>query len=160
MELSNLFNKVKEFASNEDVKNVAKAAGKKLASNKKVQKAVSKVKKEAANVSKKVAKVAKSTGLDLTQLVSLATNNTDVVNALAKLGLKKGDDPGASSVQKLVGTLKSKVSSAIGVKVEDKTFSSLVSKLLSNATVKSQVEKISGTGVATFIKKAVAEYIA
>ena len=156
---SGILDKVKEIANDENTKKVVKAAGEKLAKNKNVKKAVSKVTKEAKAASKKVAKVAKSVGIDATSLMTLAIKNKDVVKALENLGLKKDSDPTSSVVQKLVGTLKSKINTAAGIKVEDKTFSSAVTKLLGNTKIKEQLEKISGTGVSAFIKKAVSAYM-
>ena len=112
-----------------------------------------------AKVADKISKAAKSMGIDLTQVLSMVMKNQDVIAVLGKLGLKKKEDPASSAVQKLVGSLKTAINKASGAKVSDDAFGSLVSKLMGNATVKNTVEDIAGTGVATFIKKAVSEYI-
>ena len=164
MNLSNLFTKIKELTKNEDVKktvqkvaeneNVKKAV-KKAANSKKVKDAVSKAKKTSETISK----AAKAVGIDLNSIISLAQKNKAVVEALTKLGLKKESDPASSTVQKLVASLKSNISKAAGVKLEDKTFSSLTTKLLANSNIKQKLENAAGRGVSTFIKKAVEEYI-
>lgn len=148
MDFSKLISKAKDLAGNENVK----SAVKKVASNKKVKDAVTKATKSAS-------KVAKTLGVDLTTIVTFAMKNKSVIDALSKLGLKSESDPASSAVQKLVSSLKNTISKAAGTKIEDKTFSSIVTKLLSNSTVKSKVEDAAGKGVSSFIKKAVAEYI-
>ena len=148
MNLSKLFSKAKELAGNDKVK----SAVKKVASNKKVKDTVTKATKSAS-------KVAKNLGIDMTTLVTFAMKNKGVIDALAKIGLKSESDPASSTVQKLVSSLKNTISKAAGTKIEDKTFGSVVSKLLSNSTVKSKVEDAAGKGVSSFIKKAVAEFI-
>ena len=148
MDFSKLISKAKDLAGNEKVK----SAVKKVASNKKVKDAVTKATKSAS-------KVAKTLGVDLTTIVTFAMKNKSVIDALSKLGLKSESDPASSAVQKLVSSLKNTISKAAGTKIEDNTFSSVVTKLLSNSTVKSKVEDAAGKGVSSFIKKAVAEYI-
>ena len=169
MDFSNLFSKVKDLASSENVKatvkkvansDAVKKAVKKVKNNKTVKSTVAKAKKAATSASKTASKLAKAVGIDMTTLISLASKNKAIVEALAKIGLKKEtSEPEAAGVQKLVGSLKTAVSKAVGVKVEDDTFGNIVNKLLSVDTVKSKVEKLAGNGVSSFIKKAVAEYI-
>ena len=157
MGLSDLLKKAQELAGDETVKSVVK----KVASNKKVQETISKAKKtvDKAKVGDKITKLAKNVGIDLKDVLALAMKNQDVINVLGKLGLKKKEDPASAAVQKLVGNLKTAVNKVTGKKVDDDTFGSIVSKLMGNATVKSKVEDIAGSGVATFIKKAVSEFI-
>ena len=157
MGLSDLFSKVKELSEDETVK----SAVKKVSGNKKVQEMVSKAKKTVgkAKVANKISKVAKSMGIDLASVLSFAMKNQDVINVLGKLGLKKKEDPTSSAVQKLVGSLKTAINKSSGVKVDDNSFGTIINKLLGNAVVKSKVEETAGSGVVTFIKKAVKEYI-
>lgn len=156
MGLSDLLSKVKKISEDETVKSVAK----KVSSNKKVQEMVSKAKKtvDKAKVADKISKVAKSVGIDLKSVLSFAMKNQDVINILGKLGLKKKEDPASSTVQKLVGNLKTAINKASGVKVDDDSFSTIINKLLGNTTVKNKVEDIAGGGVTTFIKKAIKEF--
>ena len=162
MGLSDLFSKVQGVMDNENVKAVAK----KIASSESAKKAVKKLannktlKKVGSKAQKAIKSAAKTLGIDMTTIISLASKNKTIVEALAKIGLKKEtSEPEAAGVQKLVGSLKSAVSKAVGVKVEDDTFGNIVNKLLKVDTVKSRVEKLAGEGVSSFIKKAVAEYI-
>lgn len=155
MGLSDFLKKAKDLAGDETVNAVVK----KIASNKKVKETISKAKKKVSTANKTVSKFAKSLGIDLTQVLSIAMKNQDVINVLGKLGLKKKEDPASSAVQKLVGSLKTAINKATGQKVNDDAFGSIITKLMGNATVKSKVEDIAGSGVATFIKKAVSEYI-
>lgn len=162
MGLSDLFSKVQGVMDNENVKEVAKKIASSDSAKKVVKKiANNKILKSAGKTAQKTIKnVAKSAGLDITKIISLATKNKDIIDVLGKIGLKKEtSDPASTAVQKLVGSLKSTVSKAIGVKVEDDMFGNIVNKLLKTDTVKSRVEKIAGSGVSAFIKKAVAEYI-
>ena len=157
MGLSDLLKKAKDLSEDETVKSVIK----KVASSKNVQDTVKKAKKAVgkAKVAEKISKVAKSVGIDLKDVIAIAMKNQSVVNALGKLGLKKEEDPASTAVQKLVGSLKTAVNKATGKKVDDDLFSSIVNKLTGNATIKSKLEDMAGKGVASFIKKAVAEYI-
>ena len=149
MDFGKLFSSVTSLAKNETVKKAAKT----VATNKKARGV-------AVKATKVATKVAKTLGIDMATLLSLAAKNADVINSLAKIGEKKGSDPASSTVQKLVSSLKTKVAKVAGTKIDDNTFKTLTNKLLSNETLKKKVEKISGSGVATFIKKAVAEYVA
>lgn len=157
MKLSNLLSKAKELASNVD----AKEAVKKIANSDAVKKAAKKVanNKTVKKATKTVTKAAKSVGIDMKTIMSYAQNNKAVLDVLTKIGLKKDSDPTSSAVQKLVGSLKSAVSKAAGFKLEDKSFGSAVTKILSNTNIKSKLEDAAGKGVPAFIKKAVAEYI-
>lgn len=162
MGLSDLFSKVQGVMDNENVKAVAK----KIASSEGAKKAVKKLannktlKKVGSKAQKTIKSAAKTLGIDMTTIISLASKNKTIVEALAKIGLKKEtSEPEAAGVQKLVGSLKSAVSKAVSVKVENDTFGNIVNKLLKVDTVKSKVEKLAGDGVTSFIKKAVAEYI-
>lgn len=157
MGLSDLFSKVSKLADDENVK----SAIKKVSSSKKVQDAVSKAKKtiNKAKIAKNISKVAKSVGIDLTSVLAFAMKNQDVIAVLGKLGLKKKEDPASSAVQRLVGSLKSAINKASGVKVDDNSFTAIANKLLGNTTVKNKVEGIAGSGVTTFIKKAIKEYV-
>ena len=157
MGLSDLFKKAKELADDETVKSVVK----KVANNKKVKETISKAKKtvDKAKVGSKITKLAKDMGIDLKDVLALAMKNQDLIEILGKLGLKKKEDPASSEVHKLVGNLKTALNKVTGHKVDNDTFGSIISKLMGNATVKSKVEKLAGSGVATFIKKAVSEYI-
>ena len=157
MKLSNLLSKAKELASNVD----AKEAVKKIANSDAVKKATKKVanNKTVKSATKTVTKAAKSLGIDAKAIMSYAQNNKAVLDVLTKIGLKKDSDPTSSAVQKLVGSLKSAVNKAVGIKLEDKSFGSAVTKILSNTNIKSKLESAAGKGVPAFIKKAVAEYI-
>ena len=168
MDFSSLLSKVKEFAGSEKVKDTVKKvannetvkkAVKKVANNKTVKKTVAKAKKAAGAASKKVSKVAKAVGIDTNAIVAQALKNKAVVDVLVKLGLKKESAPESSAVQKLVSSLKSNISKATGIKLEDKSFSSAVSKVLANAKIKEKLEDVAGRGIPTFIKKAVDAYI-
>ena len=158
MSFSDLFSKVKELAGNENVNETVKKAVKSDA----VKKAVKKVatNKNVKNATKKVTSVAKAVGIDMSSIVSFAMKNKTVLDALTKLGLKKESDPTSGVVQKLVSSLNSAINKTSGIKLEDKTFSSVVSKLLGNTQIKDKLEDAAGKGVTSFIKKAVAEYIA
>lgn len=157
MDLSNLFSKAKELASNEH----AKAAVKKIANSETVKKAVNKVKnnKNIKKATQTVTKAAKAVGLDTNTILSYALKNKAVMDVLIKLGLKKESDPASSSVMKLIGSLKNTINKATGVKLEDKTFGSIVNKILGTDKVKEKLEDAAGKGVPAFIKKAVSEYI-
>ena len=144
MDISKLVSDVSKLAGNDTVK----AAAKKIATD-----------KNARELAKKAVKVAKAAGIDMSTIISFAAKNTDVINALGKLGAKSGSDPASDAVQKLVSSLKTKVVKASGTKIDDDAFGTIINKLMGNATVKKQVEKAAGTGVSSFIKKAVAEYI-
>lgn len=168
MDFSSLLAKVKEFAGSENVKDTVKKVAnnenvkkvvKKVANNKTVKKTVSKAKKAASDASKKVSKVAKAVGIDTNAIVTQVLKNKTVVDILVKLGLKKESAPESSAVQKLVASLKSNISKATGIKLEDKTFSGVVSKALANVRIKEKLEDVAGRGVPTFIKKAVEAYI-
>lgn len=168
MDFSSLFSKVKDLAGSEDVKNTVKKvansdavkkAVKKVSSNKKVKATVSKAKKAATSASKTVSKAAKAVGIDMNTILAYAQKNKAVVDVLVKLGLKKESDPASTTVQRLVGSLKNSISSAVGIKLEDKSFSSAVTKLLANTKIKEKLETVVGKGVPAFIKKAVAEYV-
>lgn len=111
------------------------------------------------NITDAILSMAKSAGIDINTIISFVLKNQDVISALGKLGLKKGEDPASSSVQKLVGSLKTNINKAIGTKVDDDTFGSIVNKLMGNAMIKERVEDIAGDSVTSFIKKAVSEYI-
>ena len=115
--------------------------------------------KKTREVASKAIKVANSLGIDITKVLPIIIKNADVISALANIGLKKGSDPASASVQKLVSSLKTKISNVVGTKLKDKDFQTIVNKLVSNPTVKAKVEKLSSTGVATFIKKAISEYV-
>lgn len=157
MDFSKLVNKVKDLAKNEKTKEIVK----KVANSDAAKKVAKKItgSKSVKNATKNVTKIAKSVKIDLASLISLATKNTAVITALGKLGLKKDADPASSQVQKLVSTLKSAVVKATGTKVDDDKFGSMVNKLMGNVTIKKKVEAIAGSGVSTFIKKAVSEFI-
>ena len=168
MDFSNLFSKVKDLASSEaakeTVKKVAnsdavKKAVKKVSSNKAVKSTVAKAKKAATSASKTVSKAAKAVGIDMTTILSFAQKNTAVVDVLTKLGLKKESDPTSGAVQKLVGSLNSAINKAVGIKLDDKTFGSAMTKLLANTKIKEKIDDAAGRGAISFIKKAVAEYI-
>lgn len=169
MDLSNLFSKVKDLAGNADAKetvkkiansDAVKSAVKKVANNKDVKKTVAKAKNAATKATKTVSKVAKAVGIDMSTIISYAAKNKAVMDILVKLGLKKESNPASGAVQKLVGSLKSAVSKAAGIKLEDKSFGSAVTKLLGVEKIKTQLENTAGKGVVSFIKKAVSEYIA
>ena len=148
MDFSKLFSTAKDLSENEMVKNIASKA----MNNKKVKKTVESAKK-------KIVKAAKSAGIDVNSILKLVTKNKDVVSALVKLGVKKDEDPAAATVQRLVSSLKSTISKASGTKVDDDTFSSIVTKLVGVDKVKTNLEEVAGRGVVGFIKKAVKEYI-
>ena len=131
----------------------------KNANNKTVKNTVSKAKKAASDASKKVSKVAKAVGIDTNTIATQVLKNKAVVDVLVKLGLKKESAPESSAVQKLVASLKSNISKATGVKLDDKSFSGAVSKILANTKIKEKLEDVAGRGVPTFIKKAVEAYI-
>lgn len=114
--------------------------------------------KKTREVASKAIKVANSLGIDIAKVLPIIVKNADVISALANIGLKKGSDPASASVQKLVSSLKTKISNVVGTKLKDKDFQTIVNKLVSNPTVKAKVEKLSSTGVTTFIKKAISEY--
>ena len=141
MKLSNLLSKAKELASNVD----AKEAVKKIANSDAVKKATKKVanNKTVKSATKTVTKAAKSLGIDAKAIMSYAQNNKAVLDVLTKIGLKKDSDPTSSAVQKLVGSLKSAVNKAVGIKLEDKSFGSAVTKILSNTNIKSKLEMAS-----------------
>ena len=155
MDFSSLLSKVKELAGSEQAKDTVK----KVANNKNVKKTISKVKKVANDASKKVSKTAKAVGIDMNTIIAQVLKNKAVVDILVKLGLKKESDPNSNAVQKLVASLKNAMNKATGVKLEDKSFSSAVSKVLTNAMIKEKLEDAAGRGVPTFIKKAVEAYI-
>ena len=111
------------------------------------------------NITDALISMAKSAGIDMNTIISFVLKNQDVVSALGKLGLKKGEDPTSSAVQKLVGSLKTNINKAVGTKIDDDTFGSIVNKLMGNAMIKERVEDIAGDSVTSFIKKAVSEYI-
>ena len=168
MDFSSLLAKVKEIAGSEKVKDTVKKVVnnenvkkvvKKVANNKTVKKTVSKAKKAASDASKKVSKVAKAVGVDTNAIVAQVLKNKAIVDILVKLGLKKESAPESSAVQKLVASLKSNISKVTGIKLEDKSFSSAVSKVLANAKIKEKLEDVAGRGVPSFIKKAVEAYI-
>ena len=117
--------------------------------------------KKTRDAASKAIKGANSLGIDITKVLPVVIKNADVISALANIGLKKGSDPASASVQKLVSSLKTKVSKVTGTKLTDKNFQTIVNKLVSNETVKNKIEKLSSTtGVTTFIKKAISEYVA
>lgn len=91
--------------------------------------------------------------------MSYALKNKAVMDALIKLGLKKDTNPASTAVQKLVSSLKTSLNKVTGMKLEDKSFGSAITKLLSAGKVKEKLEGVAGKGVPTFIKKAVSEYI-
>lgn len=157
MDFSNLFSKAKELAGD----SVAKETVKKITNSDAVKKAIKKVanNKKVKDVQKTVTKVAKAVGIDMNSIVSYATKNKAVVDVLVKLGLKKESDPASGVVQKLVSSLNSAINKASGVKLDDKSFGSAVTKLLGVDKVKEKLEDAAGKGVTSFIKKAVAEYI-
>lgn len=124
-----------------------------------ISKVTGTTKSKKGSVVDQISKVAEAMGIDLTQVLSLVMKNQDVIEILGKLGLKKKDDPASAAVQKLVGSLKTTINKASGIKIDDDTFGSLVNKLMGNDKIKGKVEDIAGSGVATFIKKAVKEYI-
>ena len=157
MDFSKLFNKAKELASD----NTTRETVKKIANSDAVKKAVKKVanNKNIKNAQKAVTKAAKAVGIDVGALALTAMKNKAVVDVLVKLGLKKDSDPASGAVQKLVGSLKNTISKAAGVKLEDKSFGSAVTKILSADKVKEKLENAVGKGVPAFIKKAVSEYI-
>lgn len=162
MEMSDLLSKFKNSAEFENINKIAD----KISSTEEGRKIIEKVvnNKElnatATKIQKTIKSTAKSLGIDVDKIISLATKNKDIIDLLAKIGLKKENlEPDASSVQKIVGNLKTAMSKAVGVKIDDKTFSNVANKLLKNDTVKSKVEKIAGSGVSTYIKKAISEYV-
>lgn len=157
MDFSKLINKAKELASD----STARETVKKIANSDAVKKAVKKVtnNKNIKNVQKTVTKAAKAVGLDISALAMSAMKNKAVVEGLVKLGLKKDSDPTSGAVQKLVASLKNSLSKASGVKLEDKSFSTAVTKILGVEKIKDKLEDVAGKGVPAFIKKAVSEYI-
>lgn len=101
----------------------------------------------------------KSSGLDLTSLIGLASKNADMINVLGAIGGMKGTaDFDATSTLKLVSQLKKLVTENIG-KIDNNTFKTIVNKLLSSSTVKAKVEKIAGAGTSAFIKKAITAFV-
>ena len=138
-----------------------KSTSTKKKSTVKSKKTTTKAKKSSSgvNITDTILSMAKSAGINMNTIISFALKNQDVISALGKLGQKKGEDPASSSVQKLVGSLKTNISKAVGVKVDDDTFGSIVNKFMGNAMIKDRVEDIAGDSVTTFIKKAVSEYI-
>ena len=157
MDFSKLFNKAKELATDSTTRETVK----KIANSDAVKKAVKKVanNKNIKNAQKAVTKAAKAVGIDVGALALTAMKNKAVVDVLVKLGLKKDSDPASGSVQKLVGSLKNTINKAAGVKLEDKSFGSTVTKILGADKVKEKLENAVGKGVPAFIKKAVSEYI-
>lgn len=115
--------------------------------------------KKTREVASKAIKVANSLGIDITKVLPVIVKNADVISALANIGLKKGSDPASASVQKLVSSLKTKISNVVGTKLKDKDFQTIVNKLVSNPVVKNKIEKLSSAGASTFIKKAISEYV-
>ena len=157
MDFSKLFSKAKELASDSTTRETVK----KIANSDAVKKAVKKVtnNKNLKNAQKTVTKAAKAVGIDVGALALTAMKNKAVVDVLVKLGLKKDSDPASSAVQKLVGSLKNSLNKVSGVKLEDKSFSTAVTKILGVDKVKDKLEDVAGKGVPAFIKKAVSEYI-
>ena len=119
MDFSKLINKAKEIAND----STARETVKKMANSDAVKKAVKKVadNKNIKNVQKTVTKAAKAVGIDANTILTYALKNKAVMDVLIKLGLKKESDPASSAVQKLVGSLKSTINKATGVKLEDNT---------------------------------------
>lgn len=152
MDLGKIIKTAKDLSENETVKNITKN----LATNKNVKKAISNTTKKLDNVAKTIKK---TTGIDVKDIIKTAATSTVVIEALTKLGLKKEEKVESSAVQKLVGSLKNTISKAVGQKVDNDLFGSVVSKLLGTATVKKEVENVAGKGVASFIKNAVSAYI-
>ena len=157
MDFSKLINKAKELASDSATKETVK----KIANSDAVKKAVKKVtsNKNLKNAQKTVTKAAKAVGIDVGALALTAMKNKDVVDVLVKLGLKKDSDPASGAVQKLVGSLKNSLYKVSGVKLDDKSFGTAVTKILGTSNVKEKLEDAVGKGVPSFIKKAVSEYI-
>ncbi|MBR3288388.1 MAG: hypothetical protein IKI71_01320 [Lachnospiraceae bacterium] len=157
MDFSKLFSKAKELASDSTTRETVK----KIANSDAVKKAVKKVSnnKNLKNAQKTVTKAAKAVGIDVGALALTAMKNKAVVDVLVKLGLKKDSDPASGAVQKLVGSLKNSLNKVSGVKLEDKSFSTAVTKILGVDKVKDKLEDVAGKGVPAFIKKAVSEYI-
>lgn len=157
MDFSKLINKAKELASD----STARETVKKIANSDAVKKAVKKVanNKNIKNAQKTVAKAVKAVGIDTNTILNYALKNKAVMDGLIKLGLKKESAPASSAVQKLVGSLKNTINKATGVKLEDKSFGSAVTKILGTDIVKEKLEDAVGKGVPAFIKKAVSEYI-
>lgn len=157
MDFSKLINKAKELASD----STARETVKKIANSDAVKKAVKKVtnNKNIKNVQKTVTKAAKAVGIDVSALAMSAMKNKAVIDVLVKLGLKKDSDPTSSAVQKMVASLKNSLSKATGAKLEDKSFGSVVNKMLGVDKIKEKLEDAAGKGVPAFIKKAVSEYI-
>lgn len=157
MDFSKLFSKAKELASDSTTRETVK----KIANSDAVKKAVKKVtnNKNLKNAQKTVTKAAKAVGIDVGALALTAMKNKAVVDVLVKLGLKKDSDPASGAVQKLVGSLKNSLNKVSGVKLEDKSFSTAVTKILGVDKVKDKLEDVAGKGVPAFIKKAVSEYI-
>ena len=157
MDFSKLFSKAKELASDSTTRETVK----KIANSDAVKKVVKKVtnNKNLKNAQKTVTKAAKAVGIDVGALALTAMKNKAVIDVLIKLGLKKDSDPASGAVQKLVGSLKNTISKAAGVKLEDKSFGSTVTKILGVDKVKEKLENAVGKGVPAFIKKAVSEYI-
>lgn len=98
---------------------------------------------------------------DLSSMVGLATKNKDMIGLLGQLGALKGVvEPEASKAQTIVSKLFSLVKKTTGIKIDEATFSKIVTKVLSSATVKAKIEKLAGkTGALAFIKKAIAAFI-
>ena len=89
---------------NENVKAVAK----KIASSEGAKKAVKKLannktlKKVGSKAQKTIKSATKTLGIDMTTIISLASKNKTIVEALAKIGLKKEtNEPEAAGVQRL-----------------------------------------------------------
>ena len=157
MDFSKLINKAKELANDSTTIETVK----KIANSNAVKKAVRKVtnNKSIKKAQKTLTKAAKAVGIDTNTILTYALKNKAVMDVLIKLGLKKENDPASSAVQKLVGSLKSAINKASGMKIEDKIFGSAVNKILGADKVKEKLEDAVGKGVPSFIKKAVAEYI-
>lgn len=161
MNLSNLFSSFFNTGKKEETKPTQKKSPKK----KNVKEAVKKiaknetVRKTAKKAVKKVVKTGKTACVDVAKILTPLMKNKDVANALANIAAKKKNDPASTTVQKLVSSLKNVISKNVGAKIDNETFSKVVNKLMSNATVKSKVEKLAGAGVSTFVKKAVSEFV-
>ena len=134
------------------LKDLIETASKTLVSDEKVK---ATVKKATTNVT---SKVKEQTGLDMNVLLSKATSSAAVISALEAIGKKCDTDATSKTVQGLVSKLKTTITKSVG-KIDDAQFKSIVTKILSNATVKSTIEKVCGAKAVAYIKKAVNAFV-
>ena len=157
--LTSVSTKKKTTKSTNKKATIKKVTKKISGSSKKTKGSKTAIKFDGKVVTSVLSNLSKLSSLDLNSVLNSILNNSSIITALGKIGLKKEKDPGSSPVQKLVGSLKASIDKVTGVKIDDDLFSSVVTKLLGNKNVKNQVEDVAGTGVAAFIKKAVSKYI-